>query len=53
MENVRNTYGSENLDRIFRYFMWTVLRMEKSGLLSLPVETTCRVSLCALIWTWP
>ena len=38
MENVRNTYGSENLDRIFRYFMRTVLRMEKSGLLSLPVE---------------
>lgn len=36
--NVRKDYGSENLDRIFRYFMRTVLRMEKRGLLALPVE---------------
>lgn len=36
--NVRKNFGSENLDRIFRYFMRTVLRMEKKGLLALPVE---------------
>ena len=38
MKNVRNEFGSEDLDRTFRYFMRTVLRMEKKGLLSLPVE---------------
>lgn len=36
--NVRKEFGSENLDKILRYFMRTVIRMEKSGMLSLPVE---------------
>lgn len=36
--NVRTQYGSENLDIIFRYFMRTIIRMEKSGLLALPVK---------------
>lgn len=40
--NVRKDYGSEELDRIFRYFMRTVLRMEKKGLLALPVENDLR-----------
>ena len=36
--NVRTQYGGGNLDRIFRYFMRTILRMEKSSLLALPVK---------------
>lgn len=38
MGSVRKEYGSENLDRIFRYFMRTILRMRKKGPLALPVE---------------
>lgn len=38
MENVRNEFGSETLDKILRYFMRTILRMEKSGMLALPVK---------------
>lgn len=38
MENIRMEFGSEELDRIFRYFMRTILRMEKSGMLALPAE---------------
>lgn len=38
MENVRFEYGGETLDRIFRYFMRTILRMEERGILELPAE---------------
>lgn len=38
MGNVRFEYGGEALDRIFRYFMRIVLRMEKRGILALPAE---------------
>lgn len=38
MENVRKEFGGEELDRLLRYFMRTVIRMEKSGMLALPVE---------------
>ncbi len=38
MENIRTEFGSENLDKIFRYFMRTILRIEKAGILALPVE---------------
>lgn len=38
MANVREEFGSEDLDRILRYFMRTVIRMERSGMLALPVE---------------
>ena len=36
MESVRKEFGSENIDRVLRYFMRTIIRMEKSGMLSLP-----------------
>lgn len=38
MENIRTEFGSENLDKIFRYFMRTILHIEKTGILALPVE---------------
>lgn len=38
MANLRDEYSSESLDKILRYFMRTILRMEKGGLLSLPVQ---------------
>lgn len=38
MANVRNEFGSENIDKILRYFMRTLIRIEKSGMLALPVE---------------
>lgn len=43
MENVRTEFGGEALDQIFRYFMRTVLRMEKKGPLALPVENDLQV----------
>ena len=52
MENVRNEYGGENLDKIFRYFMRTVLIMEKKSLLDLPPRTMSRGSPFTLTWTW-
>lgn len=47
--NVRTQYGGENLDRIFRYFMRTILRMEKSSLLALPVKNDLEGSPCGPI----
>lgn len=38
MGNVRTEFGSEELDKIFRYFMRTVLRMEKKGVTALPAK---------------
>lgn len=38
MSSVRQEFGCEELDRILIYFMRTVIRMEKSGMLALPVE---------------
>ena len=42
-ENVRSEFGGEVLDRIFRYFMRTVLRIEKKGMLGLPAENDLQV----------
>lgn len=38
MESVRKEFGSGNIDKILRYFMRTVIRMEKAGMLALPAE---------------
>lgn len=40
--NVRERFGSDELDRIFIYFMRTILRMEKKGITALPVENDLR-----------
>ena len=36
--NIHQKYRSEKLDDIFCYFMKTILRLEKTGIGSLPVE---------------
>lgn len=46
MENIRNEYGGEALDRIFRYFMRTIIRMEKVGMWGLPVENDLQTEPC-------
>lgn len=35
--NLRETYGSEELDGIFMYFMRTALRLQKTGVEDLPI----------------
>lgn len=42
-ENVKLEFGGEALDRIFRYFMRTILRIEKKGMLGLPAENDLQV----------
>lgn len=36
--NVRRDYGSKELDKLFVYFMKTILRIQKRGWLEIPID---------------
>ena len=38
MDSIKSRYSNEILDKIFRYFMRTVLHLQNSGIENLPLE---------------